>query len=51
MSPHDIEMLEFVKQIQRLRSLLKGQHEAEYQRTKPCSDDLFAEFFPEMIAW
>jgi len=51
MSGHDIEMLEWVNKFNVYDLYSKGHTKPDLKELKPYYDDLFAEFFPEKIAW
>ena len=51
MSGHDIEMLEWVNKFNVYDLYSKGHTKPNLKELKPYYDDLFAEFFPEKIAW
>jgi inositol oxygenase len=51
MSPHDIEMLEWVNKFNVYDLYSKGHTKPNVKELKPYYDDLFAEFFPAKIAW
>jgi inositol oxygenase len=51
MSDHDVEMLEWVNKFNVYDLYSKGHTKPNLTELKPYYDDLFAEFFPETIAW
>jgi inositol oxygenase len=51
MSGHDIEMLDWVNKFNVYDLYSKGHTKPNLKELKPYYDDLFAEFFPEKIAW
>ena len=51
MSGHDIEMLEWVNKFNVYDLYSKGHTKPDLKELRPYYDDLFAEFFPEKIAW
>ena len=51
MSGHDIEMLEWVNKFNVYDLYSKGHTKPDLKELKPYYDGLFAEFFPEKIAW
>src|SRR6266852_2509649 len=51
MSDHDVEMLEWVNKFNVYDLYSKGHTKPDLKELKPYYDDLFAEFFPEKIAW
>jgi inositol oxygenase len=51
MNSHDIEMLEWVNKFNVYDLYSKGHTKPDLKTLKPYYDDLFAEFFPEKIAW
>jgi inositol oxygenase len=51
MSDHDIEMLDWVNKFNVYDLYSKGHTKPDMKELKPYYDDLFAEFFPEKIAW
>ncbi len=51
MNDHDIEMLEWVNKFNVYDLYSKGHTKPNLKELKPYYDDLFAEFFPEKIAW
>jgi inositol oxygenase len=51
MSDHDVEMLEWVNKFNVYDLYSKGHTKPNMAEIKPYYDDLFAEFFPEKIAW
>jgi inositol oxygenase len=51
MSKHDVEMLEWVNKFNVYDLYSKGHTKPNFKELKPYYDDLFAEFFPEKIAW
>ncbi len=51
MSKHDVEMLEWVNKFNVYDLYSKGHTKPNVKELKPYYDDLFAEFFPEKIAW
>jgi inositol oxygenase len=51
MSDRDIEMLEWVNKFNVYDLYSKGHTKPDLKALKPYYDDLFAEFFPEKIAW
>ena len=51
MSKHDIEMLDWVNKFNVYDLYSKGHTKPNLKELKPYYDDLFAEFFPEKIAW
>jgi inositol oxygenase len=51
MTKHDIEMLEWVNKFNVYDLYSKGHTKPNVKELKPYYDDLFAEFFPEKIAW
>ena len=51
MNDHDVKMLEWVNKFNVYDLYSKGHSKPNLQELKPYYDDLFAEFFPEKIAW
>jgi inositol oxygenase len=51
MTKHDVEMLEWVNKFNVYDLYSKGHTKPNVKELKPYYDDLFAEFFPEKIAW
>ena len=51
LSQHDVEMLEWVHKFNVYDLYSKGHTKPKLAELKPYYDDLFAEFFPEKIAW
>ena len=51
MSDHDVEMFEWVNKFNVYDLYSKGHTKPDLKALKPYYDDLFAEFFPEKIAW
>jgi inositol oxygenase len=51
MNDHDVEMLEWVNKFNVYDLYSKGHTKPNLKELKPYYDDLFAEFFPEKIAW
>lgn len=51
MNDHDVEMLEWVNKFNVYDLYSKGHAKPDMKELKPYYDDLFAEFFPEKIAW
>ncbi len=51
MSDHDVEMLDWVNKFNVYDLYSKGHTKPDMKALKPYYDDLFAEFFPEKIAW
>ena len=51
MNKHDEEMLHWVNKFNPYDLYSKGHTKPDFKELKPYYDDLFAEFFPEKIAW
>jgi inositol oxygenase len=51
MSPHDVEMFEWVRKFNPYDLYSKGRPKPNLKEIKPWYDDLFQEFFPARIAW
>ncbi len=51
MSKHDVEMLDWVNKFNVYDLYSKGHEKPDVKAIKPYYDELFAEFFPEKIAW
>ena len=51
MSDHDVKMLEWVNKFNVYDLYSKGHSKPNLKELKPYYDDLFAEFFPQKIAW
>jgi inositol oxygenase len=51
MNKHDEEMLHWVNKFNPYDLYSKGHTKPDFKALKPYYDDLFAEFFPEKIAW
>ena len=51
MSDHDVKMFEWVNKFNPYDLYSKGHTKPNMKELKPYYDDLFAEFFPEKIAW
>jgi inositol oxygenase len=51
MTDHDVEMLDWVNKFNVYDLYSKGHTKPNVAEIKPYYDDLFAEFFPEKIAW
>jgi inositol oxygenase len=51
MNDHDVEMLDWVNKFNVYDLYSKGHTKPNVAEIKPYYDDLFAEFFPEKIAW
>ena len=51
MNDHDVEMFEWVNKFNPYDLYSKGHTKPDFKSLKPYYDDLFAEFFPEKIAW
>jgi inositol oxygenase len=51
MNDHDVEMFEWVNKFNPYDLYSKGHTKPDFKALKPYYDDLFAEFFPEKIAW
>ena len=51
MSSHDVQMLEWVNKFNVFDLYSKGHTKPDLKALKPYYDDLFAEFFPEKLAW
>jgi inositol oxygenase len=51
MTDHDVEMLDWVNKFNVYDLYSKGHTKPNVAELKPYYDDLFAEFFPEKIAW
>ena len=51
MNDHDVEMFRWVNEFNKYDLYSKGHAKPDVQALKPYYDDLFAEFFPEKIAW
>ena len=51
MTGHDVKMFDWVNEFNKYDLYSKGHAKPDMQEVKPYYDDLFAEFFPEKIAW
>jgi inositol oxygenase len=51
MNEHDVKMFEWVNKFNPYDLYSKGHTKPDVKALKPYYDDLFAEFFPEKIAW
>ena len=51
MNDHDVEMFDWVNKFNPYDLYSKGHTKPDFKALKPYYDDLFAEFFPEKIAW
>lgn len=51
MNDHDVEMFRWVNEFNKYDLYSKGHAKPDLKALKPYYDDLFAEFFPEKIAW
>jgi len=51
MNDHDVEMFRWVNEFNKYDLYSKGHTKPDMKALKPYYDDLFAEFFPEKIAW
>jgi inositol oxygenase len=51
MNDHDVKMFEWVNKFNPYDLYSKGHTKPNLKELKPYYDDLFAEFFPEKIAW
>src|SRR5271170_5270211 len=51
MNDHDVEMFRWVNEFNKYDLYSKGHAKPTLKELKPYYDDLFAEFFPEKIAW
>jgi len=51
MNDHDVEMFRWINEFNKYDLYSKGHAKPNMKELKPYYDDLFAEFFPEKIAW
>ena len=51
MNDHDVEMFRWINEFNKYDLYSKGHTKPNMKELKPYYDDLFAEFFPEKIAW
>ncbi len=51
MNDHDVEMFRWINEFNQYDLYSKGHAKPDLKQLKPYYDDLFAEFFPKVIAW